>query len=163
MKLASALEGGLAGATTISLLTDTLKRINGHSSGPNVFKSKNLGKRFKKARSKKPLKATKQIIQLAGDLLGSTAFLGLSSLGKKKNAMMRGALLGTAAGLGSVLLNSHEEKKRHKANGHEGYPPTGVAKDTLLTKALEVSLYTIGGMIAGRVIEGVGKKKKRKK
>lgn len=160
MKVASALEGGLAGATTISLLTDTLRRINGHSSHVNLFNGKNLKRRFKKARSKKPLKATRQFIRLAGDLLGSTAFLGMSSLGKRKNAMLRGALLGTAAGLGSVLLNRPD--KHQKANGHEGYSPTGLAKDRLLSKALEVSLYTIGGLIAGKVIQRSGKKKRKK-
>ncbi len=84
MKLASAIEGGLAGATTISLLGETLRKINGKPSGANEFTGKKLMKRFKKGKSKKPLKATKQYIRLAGDLLGSTAFLGFTSLSKKK-------------------------------------------------------------------------------
>lgn len=162
-KLANALEGGLAGVTTISLLTDTLRRINGNSSNFHVFEGKRLKKRFKKVKSKKPLKATKQFIELAGDLLGSTAFLGLSSLGKKKNAMLRGGLLGTAAGLGSVLLNGHDHEEKRKYNGHEGFHPTVRQQDQLVSKILEVSLYAIGGLIAGKVIEGNGKKKKRKK
>ena len=161
MKL-SALEGGLAGATTISLLTDTLRHINGDSSQKKLLSSKYLKKRFKKAGSKKPLKATKQFIQLAGDILGSSAFLGLTSLGKKKNAMLRGGLLGTAAGLGSVLLNGHDQEKE-KANGHEGYPYMLNRKNSMVSKALEVGLYTIGGLIAGKVIEGAGRKKRKNK
>jgi len=161
-KLASALEGGLAGVTTISLLTDTLRKINGNSSGHHLLEGKRLKKRFKKVKSKKPLKATQQFIELAGELLGSTAFMGLSSVGKKKNAMLRGGLLGTAAGLGSVFLNGHDDEKR-KYNGHEGFHPTMNKQDQLISKILEVSLYTIGGLIAGKVIEGKNKKKKRKK
>ena len=150
-KLTSALEGGLAGAATISLLRDTLKKINGHSSHINLFDGKNLQKRLKKSGSKKPLKAAKKYINLAGDLLGSTAFLGLSSLSKKKNALLRGALLGTAAGIGSVWLREDDDTKVGSEN----------EKDNFLTKALEVSLYTIGGMIASKVIEKSVKKRKR--
>jgi hypothetical protein len=161
-KLASALEGGLAGASTIALLTETLKKINGNSPHNYLPDGKSLKKRFRKAKSKKPMKATKQFIRLAGDLLGSTAFLGLSSVGKKKNAMLRGGLLGTAAGLGSVLLNGHD-KHNGKASGHEGYPSTMLQRDRVVSKVLEVSLYTIGGLIAGKVIQGVGEKNKKKK
>jgi hypothetical protein len=160
MKLSSAIEGGLAGATTISLLGQTLRKINGDSSHVNVFNGKNLKKRFKKAKSKKPLKATKQFIGLAGDLLGSTAFLGLKPLNKRKNAVLRGALLGTAAGLGSVLLDGHRGNKEtfHGENGHSLTPRTNDS----LTRALEVGLYAVGGMIAGKLVQRVGKKRKRK-
>jgi hypothetical protein len=161
MKLASAIEGGLAGATTISLLGETLRKMDGHSSHLNAFNGKHLKKRFKKAKSKKPMRATKGFIELAGDLLGSTAFLGINSLGKKKNAMLRGALLGAAAGLGSVLLKEND-RSDHRQNGHEGYPSTMLAKEPLLAKALEVGLFTAGGMIAAKVIQGVSKKKKKK-
>jgi hypothetical protein len=164
MKLASALEGGLAGATTISLIGETLRKIDGKPSGGQVISGKKLKKRFRKASSKKPMQATKQYIQLAGDLLGSTAFLGFSSLTKKKNAMLRGALLGTAAGLGAVFLNdlTHDKKTDH-TNGHEGFPSTMQATDSHLQKLLEVGLFTLGGLIAGKLVQSTGKKKRRKK
>lgn len=155
MKIANALEGGLTGATTIAVLTDTLKRMNGHSTHLNLFDRKQLRKRFKKTGSKKPLQATKQYTRLAGDLLASTTFFGLSSLGKKKNTLLRGAALGMAAGLGSVLLTG-DSKNSEQGNGKR------LEDDALLTKVLEVSLYTIGGMIAGKVIDGKAKKKKNR-
>lgn len=161
MKLASALEGGLAGATTISLIGETLRRIDGQNHQFNVFDGKSLKKRFKKASSKKKGRATKQFIQLAGDVLGNTALFGLTSLGKRKNAVLRGALLGTAAGLGSVLFDEMKDEK-HKVNGHEGYPSTMRAKESLLSKAAEVGLFTVGGMIAGKLIQKVKAKKKKK-
>jgi hypothetical protein len=99
MKLASAIEGGLAGATTISLIGEALRKIDGKAPGVNGIKSKKLKKRFKKAGSKKNLaKSTEQYIHLAADLLGAASVLGFTSLGKKKNAVLRGALLGAAAG-----------------------------------------------------------------
>jgi hypothetical protein len=164
MTLASAIEGGLAGATTISLLGETLRKIDGKSPGANGIKGKKLKKRFKKAGSKKRHKATEEYVKLAGDLLGAASVLGFTSLGKKKNAVLRGALLGTAAGLGAVLLEDYSHKKDNdKVNGHEGFPSTMLAKDTVLQKALQVGLFTAGGMIAGKLMQGAGKKKRKRK
>lgn len=160
MKLKSAIETGLAGATTISLLGETLRRIDGQNSHPNSMHKKSLEKRFKKASSKKPLKASKQVIGLAGDLLGNASLLGLGKLTKKKNAVLRGALLGTAAGLGVVWLNSGGNSKGG-VNGHKGYPYTKTATDPLLAKALEVGLFALGGAIAGKLVKGEKKKKKK--
>lgn len=59
MKLASAIEGGLAGATTISLISETLRRLDGRAPGANGINGKKLKKRLKKAGSKK--KAQEQL------------------------------------------------------------------------------------------------------
>lgn len=163
MKLASAIEGGLAGATTISLIGETLRKLDGRQPGANGLTHKRLKKRFKKAKGKKSKKSTEQYVKLAGDLLGAASVLGFTSLGKRKNAVLRGALLGAAAGLGAVLLDDHAGHNHHQSNGHEGFQETMLAKDTTLQKAMEVGLFTIGGMIAGKILQGAGKKKKRKK
>lgn len=155
-KFANALEGGIAGATTLSLLTNTLRKIDGNNGHTNLFDGQNLQKRFKKAGSKKPLKATRQYIGLAGDLLSSTAFLGITSLRKKKNALLRGAVLGTAAGLGAVLLRDNK-KRKHATRGVDES-----SQNQLVSQVLEVSLYTIGGAIAAKVIQRGGKKKRKK-
>jgi hypothetical protein len=164
MKLASAIEGGLAGVTTISLISEALREMDGKAPGANGIKSKKLKKRLKKAGSKKSAaKSTEQYIRLAADLLGAASVLGFTSLGKKKNAVLRGALLGAAAGLGAVLLNDFKEDRQNgKINGHEGFPYTMLPKDTLLQKAAEVGLFTLGGIIAGKMMQGPGKKKKKK-
>jgi hypothetical protein len=160
MKLASAIEGGLAGATTVSMLGEALRKIDEHSSA-DLFKGDSLIKTFKKAKSKKASKATKLWIKLASELLGSTAYLSLSSLGKKKNAALRGALLGTVAGLGFAVLNEHHHRKE-KASGHEGYPLVKLPANPVLAKAVQVALYALAGLIAGKMMQASGKKKKKK-
>lgn len=161
MKLAQAIEGGLAGATTISLLTNTLRKIDGNTARATLFDGRNLQKRFKKAKSKKSSKAAKQYIRLAGDVLESAAFLGLSSLGKRKHAVLRGALLGTVAGLGSEFLHMAEKDKSANALPEDEQKPV-LARNELLKKAMRVGLYTIGGVVAGKVIQLTSKKKKKK-
>jgi len=160
MKLASAIEGGLAGATTVSMLGEALRKIDEHSSA-DLFNGNSLIKTFKKAKSKKASKATKLWIKLASELLGSTAFLSLSSLGKKKNAALRGALLGTVAGLGSVVLNGHDNHKA-KASGHEGYRLVKPPADPVLAKAVQVALYALDEIIKEKMMQATGKKKKKK-
>jgi hypothetical protein len=161
MKLAKAIEGGLAGVTTISLIGETLSKLDNNRSHGSFLNADNLRRRFKKASSKKAGKATKQFILLAGELLGSSAFLGMASLGKKRNAVMRGAALGAAAGLGSVLLRDRKNKKEGM-DGHEGYPLMMGVKDPLLSKVLEVGLFAVGGVVAGKLVQSAGKKKKKK-
>lgn len=163
MKLAQAIEGGLAGATTISLLTNTLRKIDGSATQGTLFDGRNLQKRFKKARSKKPGKAAKQYIRLAGDVLESAAFLGLTSLGKRKHAMLRGAILGTIAGLGAEFMHEAKEDKDKSSDVLlEDEQKTVAPKEDLLKKAARVGLYTAGGLVAGKVIQLAGKKKRKK-
>lgn len=122
----------------------------------DLFRGNSLVKTFKKATSKKSAKATKLWIKLAGELLGSTAFLSFSSLGKKKNAALRGALLGTVAGVGSVLLNK-QDRRKEKAVKLERFASPNQPADPALAKAAQVALYTV----AGKVVQAKGKKKKR--
>lgn len=77
--------------------------------------------------------------------------------------MLRGGVLGTAAGMGAVLLNGDASRRNGQAHGHDGYHFLQMPKDPLLSQVLEVSLYTIGGLIAGKVIQGTGKKNKKVK
>lgn len=71
--------------------------------------------------------------------------------------MLRGALLGTTAGLGAVLLNGNDKD----SDFSEGNHMNGVNKNELFSKAIEVGLYTLGGLVAGKVIQGPKKKKKK--
>lgn len=160
MKLPAAIEGGLTGATTLGLIHETLNKISG-SPHTNVFKKGRLGKRLRKAASRKGMKAVRQYVRLAGDLLGSSAFWSLSAVGRQ-NAVLTGGLLGTTAGLGSVFLNGEEPKNGKRVNGHERQPLMA-EEEKLSTKILEVSLYTIGGLIAGTLVDRMGGKKRKKR
>ena len=154
MKLASAIEGGLTGATTLTLLQEAIGKIDPAKPGMKFLQKPGILKKLKK-KSKNGGDSTKLYIQLAGELLSSAAYYGLSAVGKKKNAVLRGGLLGAAAGLGSVLFNNMEQDE---FNDEE--------KENELTKnLLTVGLYTAGGLLAGLATKNLrtGKKKKKKK
>src|SRR4028118_1630668 len=107
MKLANAIEGGITGATTLTLLQEALHKIDPKAPRAKLLNSPGIIKRLKKQSKKKGGISNKLYINLAGELLSNAAYFGLSALGKKKNAVLRGGILGLAAGLGSAFLNEN--------------------------------------------------------
>ncbi len=167
MNIATAIEGGLTGATTLSLLQEALHKINTGTPRPLLHKS-GLIKQLKKNEGKNNSKTTELYIKLAGELLANAAFFGLSGLGKKKNAVLRGVLLGAAAGLGSAFLTGDDKEEKGKEvnslkdmnghiNRHQG------ERDDMKKKILTVGLYTAGGLLAGMAIKKLDNNKKKKK
>ena len=148
MKLANAIEGGITGATTLSLLQEALHKIDTKAPRAKLLNSPGIIKRLKK-QSKKGMLSNKLYINLASELLSNAAYFGLTALGKKKNAVLRGGLLGAAAGLGSAFLNDADKDDP--------------AADTLKSKILTLTLYTAGGMLAGAAIKKISKKRKKSK
>ncbi len=72
--------------------------------------------------------------------------------------MWRGALLGAAAGLGSIFLNGDKEEG-HKKTGSDEFYAFKTGEESYSSKIL---LYTLGGMIAGEAIHRMRKKRKAK-
>ncbi|MCW3089929.1 MAG: hypothetical protein JWP81_998 [Ferruginibacter sp.] len=107
MKLAKVLESGITGATTFTMLRETLDNIT--PNGQRFLHKKGMLRQLKKATNKKGGDAAKIYIKLAAELLGLIGSMGISSLGKKKNIVLRGAVLGGLAGSVSLLVNSDKE------------------------------------------------------
>ena len=148
MKLANAIEGGITGATTLGLIQEALHKIDPKAPRAKLLNSPGIIKRIKKQTKKKGGVPGKLYINLAGELLSNAAYFGLTALGKKKNAVLRGGILGAAAGLGSVFLN--EDKSEDK-------------QTDIKNKILTITLYTAGGMLAGAAIKKMNKKNKKRK
>jgi hypothetical protein len=71
----------------------------------------------------------------------------MAESGDSKNTMIRGALLGIAAGLGAVFLP--ETLDLHERPTHR----------TVKTKILTVTWYVIGGLVAAAAINAMDKRK----
>lgn len=139
--------GGLAGACTLTLLNESVKKLDkdaprmdllGMNAVARVMKGNNIltqtaGKLFP--------------IALAGDLVSNSLYYSMADSGDKNKTLVRGALLGLGAGLGAVVL-----------------PKTlGLNEDattrTFKTKALTVTWYVIGGLAAAAAINLLNAKK----
>jgi hypothetical protein len=148
MTIINALEGGLAGATTLSLLHKAIDKIDSKAQTRLLHKS-DLLKKIKRQSNKKGSIPVKLYIRLASELLASAGYFGLSALGKKKNAVLRGALLGAAAGFGVAFLNN-QDNTQNQENRNK-------TRDQILT----IALYTAGGLVAGAAIKRLNKRKKK--
>lgn len=164
MNIKNLIEGGIAGATTLSMLQEVLHKIDGGAPRPLLHKSGAI-KQLKSGKKHKSKANNELFIKLAGDLVANAAYFGLAGIGKKKNAVLRGGLLGAAAGLGSAFLADEHKIEKHKLSGADEPHLLGAFEDEtepIKDKVLTVLLYTAGGVLAGAAIKQLSKKSKKK-
>ncbi|HEX2606252.1 MAG TPA: hypothetical protein VHK91_02690 [Flavisolibacter sp.] len=149
MKGMYALEGGLAGAVALTLISETVKRAIPHAPRVDLLGMNALSKGLKIIGARKPEDRKLYTWALAGDLISNAAYYSIAGIGKKDNALLRGAALGFGAGLGAVLLPKPLGLKDHYTDR------------TLSTRVLTVGLYVAGGIIAAAVMKWADKKKQR--
>lgn len=146
MTIPNILAGGLAGASTLSLLHEAMNQFDNNSTP-----LKSIGKPGmlrKLAKYKKKGKVPEGFsIKLAGELLSGAAYYGLTGLSKKKNAVMTGSLLGLAAGLVSVMLQSEGDE---------------LEQQTTAEQLATVAGYTAAGALTGYAVKKWGKKRSKK-
>ena len=146
MAMETALMSGLAGAATVTLLNETVRRV-----APEVApRMEILGMRAMKAgfvAAEAEVPPRRDLIKLAfgGEVASNTAYYSLVGMAKPENAVAVGAALGLAAGLGAVLL--------------PGPMGLGEAPSTRTpgTTAMTIAWYLAGGLVAGLVARTISK------
>lgn len=132
--------GGLAGACTLTLLNESVKKLDKDAPRMDLL-GMNAVARLMKGNNILTQTAGKLFpIALAGDLVSNSLYYSMADTGDKKNTLIRGALLGLGAGLGAVVLP--------KTLGLNDDATTR----TLKTKVLTVTWYVIGGLAAAAAI-----------
>lgn len=133
MKALYALEGGVAGAAALTLIHETVKKALPNAPRMDLLGMNALSKGLKVIGAKTPDERKLYGLSLTGDLISNSLFYSFAGIGKKENALVKGAALGLAAGLGAVLLPK----------------PLGLNEETsnrsVETKIMTVGLYVIGG------------------
>lgn len=158
MKIADVIEGGLAGVTTLSLIQEALGKLDNKEPRTLLHQSDALRK-LQKGKVKGH-KSKELYVNLAGELMGHAALFGLSGLGKKKNAVLRGGLLGAAAGLAVAFLDEDKEPARQAA--HADGRMVDAEAEAIRQKIITVVLYTLGGVLAGVAVKAINTKKIKK-
>lgn len=151
MKPTIALGGGLAGAATMTLIHETVKRVVPAAPRMDLLGMNALSKAMRNAGKNSPAQKKLYALTMAGDIVSNAVYYSMAGIGKEKGAVVRGGLLGLAAGLGAVLLPK----------------PLGLNEDysnrTTSTKVMTVALYLAGGLITAAVLRALHKKRDRKK
>jgi hypothetical protein len=146
MKKSSAL-GGLAGAATLTLIHETVKRFDPKAPRMDLLGMMALSKIIRGLGGRTPEQKKLYAYTLAGDLLSNALYYSLVGMGRRKSILERGAALGLAAGLGALLL----PKPLHLNEAYSNRSPR--------TQAMTVAYYLIGSLVAAALIKRLRKGK----
>jgi hypothetical protein len=139
MKTGAALSSGLAGASALTLLHEVVRRVNPDAPRMDLLGMQAIAKLIKGAGETPPKADTLHTWALAGDLVSNALYYSLTGLGKSKQPLLRGSLLGLGAGLGAVLLPKSLGLDEEASNR------------TPATQAMTVAWYVVGGLAAAAV------------
>ena len=129
-----ALGPGLVGAAGVTLLHEGLRRVLPDPPRMDVLGMRALAK-GQRLLGRRPARGRRLHRQaLLGDLVANTLYYALVSLGRPRRPFLRGALLGTLAGVGAVVLPPYLGlgKRPARAQPH--------------TALLTVAYYTLAGL-----------------
>ncbi len=148
MKLSSALTGGLAGASALTLLHEIIRRSDAEAPRVDRLGMNAISKMLKNADHKVPEEENLYLMALAGDILSNSLYYSLAGAGGKQRVWLIGTLLGLAAGIGAVAL---PEKM-----GLDDAPVNRTSKTSMIT----IGLYVSGGLVTAAVTTLLEKRKK---
>ena len=143
----AAIIGGLAGAGALTLLNESVRRVDKKAPRLELVGMEALKKGMKKVRVTPPGSNALYGIALAGDVISNALYYSLASAGTKRSSPLRGALMGLSMGLGAIALP--------KRMGLSDAPVTRSTR----TKVMTVAWYVLGGVAASLVINLLNKKR----
>ena len=148
MKLLASLAGGLAGAVTVTLLHEMIRKID--PSAPRMdLVGKAVTEKLMHKAGQHPGENQLYATSLAGSIMANTLYYSLAGLGHK-NLLSVGSMLGLTAGAGAVALPGKL--------GLNGIHSSGSRKRKWMTMAL----YVAGGLVAAAVTRRLEKRRNNK-
>ena len=149
MKPTPAFGSGLAGALALTLVHEGMKRIYPKAPRMDLLGMTALSKILKSMGKSSPRKNKLFGWTMVGDVLSNSLYYSLAGVGKRKDALFRGAMLGLVAGAGAVLLPKPLQLNEAHTNR------------TAQTKLLTIGLYLVGGLVAAAVLRNNYKKSQK--
>ena len=136
---------GLAGACTVTLIHETMRRLDPDAPRMDILGERAIAKIMEAAGTQPPAEEDLFKLTLAGDIVSNAAYYSLTGSGK--NAWWRGSLLGLAAGVGGITLP-----------GPLGLG-NGPSNRTTKTKVMTVAWYLLGGLATAAVARALNGKR----
>ena len=145
MKALTSLAAGFAGALALTALHETVRRLRPQDAPRmDVLGERGLRKLLRLEDLPQPNEEVAYSATLFGDVLSNGLYYSL--VGSGQHTLARGAALGVLAGIGGVVLPGPLGL---------GTAPSG---RTPQTQAMTVAWYTVGGLVAGVVAQGLRRK-----
>jgi hypothetical protein len=131
-----ALASGLVGALALTAIHETARHTLDDAPRMDTLGRRALARGLEAMGVEPPSYGAMQGMSLAGDLVANSLYYAMVGLGPPEHAMLRGAALGAAAGLGAVVLPPRMGLGRR---------PSGL---TPRTRAMTFTWYLAGGLAA---------------
>jgi hypothetical protein len=136
MALREALQSGLAGATALTVVHETVRKYRPDAPRMDILGERAIARLIDAVGGEQPSEEDMHQLSLAGDLVSNSLYYSLVGAGPVEGAWLRGAALGLAAGVGAVTLP-----------GKLGLG-TSASNRTAATQVMTVAWYIIGGLAA---------------
>jgi hypothetical protein len=136
---------GLAGASALTLLHETVRQFNPDAPRMDLLGMRTIDKYLRKANIQPPQGKQLHTAALVGDIISNTLYYSLAGIGKKEGIWLRAAGLGLAAGIGAIVLP-----------GPMGIGD-GPSSRTPQTKAMTIAWYLAGGLATAVVLHLLNK------
>jgi len=149
MKVLASLAGGLAGAITVTLLHEVIRKIDPSAPRLDLVGEKATEKLIQKAGKTPPVGNKLYATSLAGSLLANTLSYSLAGISGKRPLSV-GTIMGATMGLSAVTMPN-----KLGLNGHH------VANESK-KKWMTIVLYIAGGLVASAVAHQIEKRKKKR-
>lgn len=146
MKFINSLIGGFAGAIALNILHETVKRYYDKAPRIDILGEEALEKSMEAVGIDPPEGRNLYLATLAGDVISNGLYYSAIGMGSTKNLWIKGTIAGLSAGVGALQLPA--------PMGLNDLPVTYSRE----TKALTVSWYLFGGLVAAAVIRTLEKK-----
>jgi len=147
MKFIQNLIGGLAGAITLNLLHETIRRFDPDAPRVDLVGEEALNKAIEAAGGEALEGKALYAATLAGDILSNALYYSAIGTGKDRRLLARGILIGASGGIGALKFT--RPMKLHDE------PITQSQK----TKWMTVAYYLAGGLVTATVIKALRAKK----
>ncbi|HEX8131100.1 MAG TPA: hypothetical protein VF527_18520 [Pyrinomonadaceae bacterium] len=136
MSVLQAAASGLVGACALTLIHESARRALPGAPRLDVLGMRAIAKSMRGVGQEPPPVDELHALALVGDVVSNSLYYSLVGVGRPEGALLRGTLLGLAAGVGAVLLPE----------------PLGLGNApsarTTETKALTIGWYLAGGVAA---------------
>jgi hypothetical protein len=149
MKLTKAFTSGLTGSLVLTATHQLLHKVLDDAPRMDLMGEEGLKKLADKAKVDIPSEIVYPIT-MAGDIVINGVYYAMASIGNPKRAIVRGGLLGLAAGIGAVCLPKY-------------LGLTNAFSDrTVKTSVMTLAIYTLGGLVSGKLAASTGKLQKHR-
>lgn len=141
MKIATALLSGLAGACALTILNETIRRIDPDAPRLDLLGMNTVKKGIKKTGAEPPTGKNLYWTSMFTDIIGNTLYYSIAGLGHKKTRISKGLMLGLSAGISATSLP--------KTVGVSDKPVNKTDK----TRFMTIAWYVIGGLVTSAVMK----------